>query len=88
MTESKLIAIIRQMLEDLTQDIVEERVVAYIVKELQMGRALTDVLKDPYISNRVDDVKLGELLQNKEILLTVEQELSNALSKDFHFGEA
>ncbi|MHB0977614.1 MAG: hypothetical protein ACYC1U_10585 [Candidatus Aquicultorales bacterium] len=88
MTESRLLAIIKELLEDLTQDIVEERVVGYIVKELEMGRTLTEVLKDPYISNRVDENKLSELLQNKEIILTVEQELSNALKRDFRFGEA
>ncbi|MCL5292141.1 MAG: hypothetical protein M1548_06385 [Actinobacteria bacterium] len=87
MTESKLLQIIRELLEDLTQDIVEERVVAYIVKELQMGRSLGDVLKDPYVSNRFDEEKIGELLQNKEILFTVEKELGNALSRDFRFGD-
>lgn len=87
MSESKLIRLIRELLEDLSQDIVEERVVAYIVKELEMGRSLPMVLKDPYISNRIDEDKLGELLQNKEILLTVERELRNSLEKDFRFGE-
>lgn len=87
MAESKLIRLIRELLEDLSQDIVEERVVAYIVKELEMGRSLPMVLKDPYISNRIDEDKLGELLQNKEILLTVERELRNSLEKDFRFGE-
>lgn len=87
MAESKLIRLIRELLEDLSQDIVEERVVAYIVKELEMGRSLPAVLKDPYISNRIDEDKLGELLQNKEILLTVERELRNSLEKDFRFGE-
>ncbi len=87
MAESKLMRLIRELLEDLSQDIVEERVVAYIVKELEMGRSLPAVLKDPYISNRIDEDKLGELLQNKEILLTVERELRNSFEKDFRFGE-
>lgn len=86
MTESRLLQIIQQFLEEFAQDIMEERVVAYIVKELQLGRSLTEILRDPYISNRIDENRLGELLQNKEILFTVEQELNSVLSRDFHFG--
>jgi anaerobic ribonucleoside-triphosphate reductase len=79
--ESRIKKLIKELLEDLSEDIIEERVVNYIIRELRMGRPISEVLEDPYIKNRVSDEKLGELLQNKELISTVERELAHTLEE-------
>lgn len=87
--KSRLAELIRQFLEELDADIVEERVVDYIIKGIQDGRELRVVLSDPYITNRVGEGKLERLISdNPEIIETVEKQLKVAFEKhDFKFSE-
>lgn len=87
--KSRLAELIRQFLEELDADIVEERVVDYIIKGIQDGRELRVVLSDPYITNRVGEGKLERLISdNPEIIETVEKQLKAAFEKhDFKFSE-
>lgn len=86
MPESRLAKIVRELLEDIATDVVEERVVSYIIKELRLGRPLPEILKDPYVKNRVNEEQLRDLLQNKELIEAVEQELAETLGRDIRFG--
>jgi hypothetical protein len=69
---------LKQFLEDLTTDPVEERVVEYVIREVHNGRTLMDVINDPYVRNRLNDEKREELLQNSEVIQALEQEIKSA----------
>lgn len=79
---------IQRYLEEMRLDVSEERVMNYIVREVHQGRKLSEVIADPYVENRVDKDQLGKLLENKEVIEAVEEELDRAFSrKDFKFAE-
>jgi len=60
----------------------------YIVREVHMGRKLSAVIQDPYVKNRVNEERLGQILENTEIIEAVEEELNEAFKgKDFKFAE-
>ena len=69
---------LKQFLEDLTTDPVEERVVEYVIREVHNGRTLMDVINDPYVRNRLNEEKRDELLQNSEVIQALEQEIHSA----------
>ena len=79
---------IQRNLEEMRLDISEERVMNYIVREVHLGRKLSAVVQDAYVENRVDKDQLGRLLENKEVIEAVEEELATAFErKDFKFAE-
>ena len=83
-----LTEVIQRYLEEMRLDISEERVMNYIVREVRLRRKLSDVIQDAYVENRVDKDQLGHLLENKEIIEAVEEELDKAFEeKDFKFVE-
>jgi hypothetical protein len=69
---------LKQFLQDLTTDPVEERVVEYVIREVHNGRTLMAVINDPYVRNRLNDEKREELLQNSQIIEALEQEIQTA----------
>ena len=69
---------LKQFLEDLASDPVEERVVEYVIREVHNGRPLMEVISDPYVRNRLSDEKREELLQNPEVIEALEQEIQSA----------
>jgi hypothetical protein len=69
---------LKQFLQDLTSDPVEERVVEYLIREVHNGRTLMDAIADPYVRNRLNDEKREELLQNPEVIEALEQEIHSA----------
>jgi hypothetical protein len=69
---------IKQLFEDLTSDPVEERVVEYVIREVNNGRGLIEVIDDPYVRNRLSDEKREELLQRPEVLDALESEIQAA----------
>jgi len=80
--------IIQRFFEEMQFDVLEERVVNYILKELHLGRKLSAIIQDPYVRNRVGEDRLGQMLENKEIIATVEEELEAAFKgHDFKFAE-
>jgi hypothetical protein len=46
----------------------EERLVAYIIREHDRGRSLSEVLDDPYIRNRATDREVARLLERPEVI--------------------
>jgi hypothetical protein len=46
----------------------DERVAAYIVREHERGRPLSEILEDPYVRNRCTPQELGRLLERPEIV--------------------
>jgi hypothetical protein len=65
---------------DLSSDVMEERVVEYVVREVHKGRRLMEVLDDPYVRNRFDESKRNEIFENPEIAEALEQEIRDSMT--------
>ena len=46
----------------------EEQVAAYITREHTRGRALADILDDPYVKNRCNEQDIARILERPEIV--------------------
>jgi hypothetical protein len=46
----------------------EERVAAYVIREHSRGRALDDILDDPYVRNRCSDREIARILERPEVI--------------------
>jgi hypothetical protein len=46
----------------------EERVAAYVIREHERGRPLTEILEDPYVRNRCSRDELARLLERPEVV--------------------
>jgi len=46
----------------------EDRVSAYIIREHERGRPLTEILDDPYIRNRCTDQEIARVLDQPELI--------------------
>lgn len=79
---------IQKFLAEMQIDVFEERVIRYIIREVHFGRKISDIVKDPYVENRVEKEHLAKLLEDPEVVKSVEQELEKAFKqKDFKFSE-
>lgn len=86
--ERGLTAAVRKILEEVSLDVLEERVIAYIVRELHNGRSINVILNDTYVRNRTNEERLNEILESPDVLAAVDEELNRAFSQwDFKFEE-
>ncbi|MFL5921274.1 MAG: hypothetical protein ACJ75Q_10455 [Gaiellaceae bacterium] len=46
----------------------EERLAAYVIREHERGRALDEVLNDPYVRNRASQEEVRRLLDRPEVI--------------------
>jgi hypothetical protein len=46
----------------------EDRVSAYVIREHERGRALTEILEDPYVRNRCTPAEVERLLDRPELI--------------------
>jgi hypothetical protein len=46
----------------------EERLAAYVIREHGRGRALDDILDDPYVKNRAQPNEIARLLDRPEVI--------------------
>lgn len=70
---------IRQFFDDLATDVVEERVVEYVVREVHNGRRLMEIIDDPFVKNRLSAEKVETILQNAEVVDALEAEIHSAM---------
>jgi hypothetical protein len=49
----------------------ENALVRYVVREVEMGRPLAEVMADPYITNRAGRVDTRRLLDRPEVIAAV-----------------
>lgn len=79
---------VQSFLDDLSTDIVEERIVEYVIREVRNGRKLAEVLHDPYVKNRLNDEKLVHVLENPEVSAAIEEQIATAFrTRDFGFTD-
>ncbi|HEV8603383.1 MAG TPA: hypothetical protein VGQ68_08330 [Gaiellaceae bacterium] len=46
----------------------EDRVAAYVIREHERGRSLTEILEDPYVRNRTTPLERERLLDKPEVI--------------------
>jgi hypothetical protein len=49
----------------------EDRLAAYVIREHQRGRALDDILEDPYVRNRAKPQEIARVLDRPEVIRAV-----------------
>jgi hypothetical protein len=49
----------------------EDRLATYVIREHQRGRALDDILEDPYVRNRAHPQEIARLLDRPEVIRAV-----------------
>ena len=78
---------IKALLDEMATDELEERVVEYVIREVNNGRRLTEVLADPYVRNRLSEERINHVLENPDVVAVLEQQISDSFQKrDFGFG--
>lgn len=70
---------VRALFEDLNVDVREERLIRFILTELQKGRSFDAVMSDPYVVNRTNAEDRARMLENSNILKGIEEQLSGEL---------
>ncbi len=86
---SSLVEKVQAFMDDLALDVVEERIVEYVIREVRNGRKLADVLNDPYVKNRLNEEKLNHVIENPEIAAAIEEQISTAFrTRDFGFSDS
>ena len=56
----------------------EERVAAYVIREHDRGRSLSDILEDPYVRNRCSPREIARLLDRPDILKAIGDDMAEA----------
>jgi hypothetical protein len=56
----------------------EEGLVAYVIREHDRGRSLTDILDDPYVRNRSTPEERNRLLDHPEVVKAVGDDMVDA----------
>lgn len=88
MTGSRVTEAVRKLLEDLSEDVAEERVVQYLIREVGSGRKASAVLDDPFVRNRLSEERIAHVLENPAVLDVIERDIrSSYQSRDFTFKE-
>ncbi len=85
---SSMVEKVQAFMDELALDVVEERIVEYVIREVRNGRKLKDVLADPYVKNRLNEQKLAHVIENPEIASAIEEQISTAFrTRDFGFSD-
>lgn len=72
---------LQRFMDELATDAVEERVVEYVIREVQNGRKLTEALKDPYVKNRLSEEKLAKVLETPEVVAALEAQIAESFQR-------
>lgn len=76
---------ITNFFKEFSVDLLEERIVNYIIRELKNGRRLQSILKDPYIKNRLSEEEMTHLLENPELITALEEEINKSFKEQMDF---
>ena len=79
---------LREFMDELATDAVEERVVEYVIREVHNGRKLSETLADPYVKNRLSEERLAHVLENPEVVDALEEQITSSFEKrEFGFTD-
>ena len=65
----------------------EERVAAYVIREHDRGRALSEILEDRYVKNRLSAAQQARLLDRPEIIHAIGGDMIEAARAGVAAGE-
>ena len=77
----RVVAAMERLLEDLGVDVVEARVLRFVVQEIHDGKTLEQALAEPYVMNNTTEVWRREMLERPEIVEAVEREIKKAFQE-------
>ena len=66
----------------------EERVAAYVIREHNRGRALDDILDDPYVRNRLSPHEVARLLDRPDVIKAIGDDMAEAAKRGLGEGSA
>jgi hypothetical protein len=61
-----------------TRSTAQDRIIAYVLREHERGRALSEILEDPYVRNRCTPQERERLLDRPEIIRAVGDDVAAA----------
>ena len=64
----------------------EERLAAYVIREHGRGRALDDILDDPYVRNRCSPNEIKRVLDRPDVLKAIGDSMAEAAKADLTAG--
>jgi hypothetical protein len=56
----------------------EDRVAAYVIREHDRGRTLSDILEDPYVRNRCSPHAIARLLDRPDVIKAIGDDIAEA----------
>ena len=56
----------------------EERLAAYVIREHGRGRALDDILDDPYVRNRATPQEIERVLERPDVIRSIGDDMAKA----------
>jgi hypothetical protein len=59
-----------------TKSTQEERVAAYLIREHDRGRAVQDILDDPYVRNRCSANEIARVLERPDVIRAIGDDLA------------
>jgi hypothetical protein len=59
----------------------EDRVAAYVIREHDRGRALDDILDDPYVRNRCSPQGIARLLDRPDVIKAIGDNMAEAAKR-------
>jgi hypothetical protein len=60
----------------------EERIAAYVIREHERGRSLSEVLDDPYVKNRTTPSERARLLDRPEVIRALGRDVTEAAKEE------
>ena len=59
-----------------TRSTQEERVAAYVIREHERGRAVAEILDDPYVRNRCSSAEVARILDRPDVIKAIGDDLA------------
>ena len=66
---------VQRLFESLGVEIVNERVLSFILQEIHDGKSLTEAMAEPYVLNNSTETWRREILERPELIKAVEEEV-------------
>jgi hypothetical protein len=66
---------IENRFRDLSVDVRQERVLRYIVHQVESGRHVDDIVSDPYVVEHLDERARRHILEHPEVLKSIEEQI-------------
>jgi hypothetical protein len=64
----------------------EDRVAVYLIREHDRGRALNDILEDPYVRNRCSESEVARVLDRPDVLKAIGDDLARRAKAELPAG--